>query len=111
MKQTALVRRPKSKGNAAEREVIEILKAHGYPARRNFASGGYGGNDILGGPPGFGIEVKRQERLNIWAAIEQCRAACAPSDTPTVVFRRSRSEWMACLPFEDLLGLIAEARA
>lgn len=103
--------KPRSKGNRAEREVIEILKAHGWPARRNFMSGGYGGADIIGGPPGTSIEVKMVERLNIWAAVEQCKQAASPTDIPVVAFRRSHHEWMACLPLEDLLGLLGRPEA
>ncbi len=109
-RKTPLGRKPRARGNRGELEVVNILKAHGYPAYRNFASGGYGGSDVIG-LPGFAIEVKFQDRLNIWAALEQSREAAAPTETPTVVFRRSRSHWFACLPFEDLLGLIEEAQA
>ncbi len=97
--------KPRSKGNRSELEVIEILKAHGYPAYRNWQSGGQGGNDVLG-LPGFGVEVKNQQRLNIWAAIAQCKDAASPTDIAAVVFRRNNHEWMAAIPFEDLLGLI-----
>ncbi len=109
-RKTPLGRKPKSRGNRAEREIVDILKAHGYPAYRNFASGGYGGSDVIG-LPGFAVEVKMVEKLNIWAAVEQCKQAASPTETPLVAFRRARSPWLACLPLEDLLGLIEEARA
>ncbi len=106
---TPLGRKPKSKGNRGEREIVDILKAHGYPAYRNFASGGYGGSDIVG-LPGMAVEVKMVEKLNIWKALEQGEQAASATDTPTVFFRRNRSRWYAALPLEDLLGLIEEAR-
>lgn len=103
-----IVSKPKGKGNRGEAEVIEILKAHGWSgARRNFASGGYGGSDTVGGPEGCAIEVKRCERAEIWKWIAQCVAAARPTEIPIVVFRRSHSDWQACLPLEDLLPLLA----
>jgi Holliday junction resolvase len=100
-----MVRRPKGKGNAGEREVIDIFNAHGWNARRNFASGGYGGNDLLG-VAGYAIEIKRQERLNIHAAYAQCLAAASPTETPVVVCRRSREPWMAYLELAHLIPLM-----
>ncbi len=107
---TPLGRKPKSRGNRAEREIVDILKAKGYPAYRNFASGGYGGSDIIG-LPGFAVEVKMVEKLNLWKALEQSESAASPTETPCVFFRRNRSRWYAALPLEDLLGLIEEARS
>jgi hypothetical protein len=109
-RKTPLGRKPRARGNRAELEVVNILKGHGYPAYRNFASGGYGGSDVIG-LPGFAVEVKMVERLNVWAALSQCEEAAAPTETPLLVFRRARSPFFACLPFEDLLGLIEEAQA
>lgn len=104
--------KPRSKGARGELAVIDILKAHGYHgARRNWMSGGMGGSDIVNGIPGFGIEVKVQERMNIWACLAQCENAAAATETPTLVFRRNGVRFWAAIPFEDLLGLVAEAQA
>lgn len=109
-RKTPLGRKPKARGNRGELEVVNILKAHGYPAYRNFASGGYGGSDVIG-LPGFAVEVKMVEKLNVWAALAQCEAAASPTETPLLTFRRNRSRWYACVPLEDLLGLVKEAQA
>lgn len=99
----------KTKGAIGENEVKAILVAHGFPlCRRNFASGGQGGNDLIG-VPGYGIEVKRQETTKPWEWYEQCKEAASPTETPVVVFRRSHSDWMALLSFEDLLGIMEAA--
>lgn len=99
----------KTKGQNGEREVQEILRAHGFhECRRNFASGGQGGNDLIG-VPGYGIEIKFQETTKPWEWYEQCKEAASPTETPLVVFRRSRSPWMALLSFEDLLGIMEAA--
>jgi Holliday junction resolvase len=104
-----LGRKPKARGNRAELEIVNILKAHGYQAYRNFASGGYGGSDVIG-LPGFAVEVKMVEKLNVWAALAQCEAAASPTETPLLAFRRNRSRWYAAVPLEDLLGLIRESQ-
>lgn len=98
--------KPRSKGSRAEREVIDILHAHGWPARRNFASGGYGGADIIGGPPGTSIEVKHRETVCIWDWIAQCEEAAMPTDIPLVVHRVNGKPWHAVLPREDLRVLL-----
>lgn len=113
MKQTPLKRKTpiskkgrRGKGAIGENEVKDILIAHGYgDVRRNFASGGYGGSDLIGFH-GYALEVKRQETTKPWEWFEQVKEAASPTETPVVVFRRSRSEWMALLTFEDLLGII-----
>lgn len=102
---------PRSKGNRAEREIIDLLRAHGWPgARRNFQSGGQGGGDVLGGPQDFHVEVKHRERCAIWEWIDQAAGECRPTETPAVFFRRNRSQWYAAIPLEDLLGLLVELR-
>jgi Holliday junction resolvase len=109
-RKTPLGRKPRARGNRGELEVVNILKAHGYPAYRNFASGGYGGSDVIG-LPGFAVEVKMVEALNIWKALAQSEEAASATETPTVVFRRNRSRWYVALPFEDFLGLVEEAQS
>ena len=110
VRKTPLGRKPKARGNRAELEIVNLLKAHGYPAYRNFASGGYGGSDVVG-LPGFAVEVKMVEALNIWKALAQSEEAAAATETPAVFFRRNRSRWYAAIPLEDLLGLIEEAQS
>ncbi len=98
---------PRAKGNRAEREVIDTLRANGWPhAYRNFQSGGQGGGDVLAGPADCHLEVKHRERAAIWEWIAQAEAERRPTDTPVVVFRRNRSGWYAAVPLEDLLELL-----
>lgn len=109
-RRTPLGRKPKSRGNRGEREIVDILKAHGYPAYRNFGSGGYGGGDVLG-LDGYSVEVKYQERLNIWSALAQSKAAASATQTPLVCFRRNHSAWYAALELSELLALIKASQA
>lgn len=96
----------RTKGGTGEREIVEILRAHGFEAaRRNFRSGADGGGDITG-VAGVSIEVKRRERCAIWEWLDQTHHDARPTDIPLLVFRRNRSGWFAALPLEDLLPLL-----
>ena len=85
--------KPHSKGNRAEREVIDLLHAAGWTsARRNFQSGGQGGGDILNGPTDYHLEVKHRERAEIWKWLAQAEARGAShryagSDLPPQSFK------------------------
>lgn len=108
IRRTPLRAKPRSKGNRAEREIIDLLRAHGWTgARRNFQSGGQGGGDVIGGPADCNLEVKHHERCSIWEWIAQSEGDARPTDIPLVLFRRNRSTWYACLPLEELLPLLA----
>ncbi len=97
------------KGAEGEREVVAMLAAHGYGrARRNFGSGSAGGGDVVEGPEGILLEVKRHRgRLDLPAAVRQAESACAPGDVPVVAHRRDGEPWRATLPLADLLELLA----
>ena len=107
IRRTPLRAKPRSKGNRAEREVIDMLKARGWTgAYRNFQSGGQGGGDVIGGPVGVHIEVKHRERASIWEWIAQAEAEARPTDIPLVLFRRNRCGWYAVLEADELLALL-----
>jgi hypothetical protein len=97
------------KGADAEREIIAILHANGWTHAERTSNGrDQGGRgDILAGPPGCHIEIKRQERLNVPKALSQAIADANHLDIPIVIHRPSRHQWMATLPLEDLLDLLA----
>jgi hypothetical protein len=106
-RRTPLRAQSRSKGNRAEREIIDLLRSFGWKgARRNFQSGGQGGGDVIGGPEGVHVEVKHRERCSIWDWIAQAQAEARPTDIPVVFFRRNRSQWYAAVPADELLALI-----
>lgn len=106
-------RAERQKGGCGEREVVDLLKERGYDSRRAPYSGAlYWKGDVLG-LPGYCLEVKRQERLQIPQWLRQAKEQAEksePGTKPLLVFRRSREEWHACLPFSDLLDLMEAAR-
>lgn len=63
----------KKKGKNGELEVARFFRAHGYDARRSaqFCGNNEEGTADVVGVPGIHIEVKRVERLNLDAAMDQ----------------------------------------
>ena len=93
----------KAKGSAGERELCVGLTAHGYPARRNEQRyiGGKGNADVVAeGLERFHFEVKRVERLNVPAAMQQAERD-ADGRIPAVVHRRNRAPWLITMHLED----------
>lgn len=102
-------RMQRDKGARGENEVCQMLHGAGWPhAHRNFASGAAGGSDIARGPQGVCIEVKRTERLRLretWA--QAAEDASKRHDLPVVAHRWNGGPWLAILPLEELLALLA----
>jgi hypothetical protein len=100
--------RERNKGIAGELEIVELLRANGWPrAHRNFDSGSAGGGDVARGPEGVVLEVKRHRgRLDLPAAWRQAVDAAGDHDLPVVAHRRDREPWLATLPLADLLDLL-----
>ena len=95
----------KRKGSAGERELCEYLTAAGFPAHRNEQryTGGKGNPDIdAEGLESLHIEVKRVEKLNVSAAMQQA-GRDAVNRIPVVVHRRNREQWLITLRLDDYL--------
>ena len=99
----------RTKGAAAEREIIQLLREHGWPNAERTSNGRIqlARGDIAHGPEGVHLEIKRHERLNVPLAFDQVRRDASPLDVPVLVHRPSRHDWMATLPLEELLPLLA----
>jgi hypothetical protein len=97
----------RTKGAAAEREVVHIFRASGWPNAERTSNGRQqrGRNDVANGPAGCAIEIKRQEALSVPKALDQLARDSDPLDVPILVHRPSRHAWMATLPLADLLDL------
>lgn len=100
----------KRKGSEGERELCEYLTAAGFPAHRNEQryTGGKGNPDIdAEGLEQLHIEVKRCEKLNVSAAMQQAQAD-AVNRIPVVVHRRSREKWLITMRLQDYLRVKGE---
>lgn len=104
---TLSARARREKGAVAEREVLGLFRAAGWPHAHRTSTGGSqaGLSDLGAGPEGCAVEIKRQEALNVPAAFDQLRRD-AEGRLPILVHRPSRHEWMATLPLADLLPLL-----
>ncbi len=94
------------KGSAGERELAAILRQYGYQAQRG-GSLTYGTVPDVTGLDGIHIEVKRQEALNLLAAIHQAGADAErfQDGLPAVFHRRNRSPWLVTMRLEEWLTL------
>ena len=114
-KASAAGRRAKRRGKVGERELAELLRRWGFAAKRGQQRSGLDQADVIG-LPGWHIECKRVESLNVWAAFGQAaRDAQAAQDrgegevAPLVAARRDRSPWLAVVRLEDFLALLVAA--
>jgi hypothetical protein len=105
----------KRKGSAAERAVVEWLKANGYPyADRRLAGATLDKGDISG-LPGVTIEIKNHARLDLagWTAELEVEMKNDGAWTGTVLHKRKGKgdvgEWYATMPAKVWLALLKKA--
>lgn len=100
------------KGADGEREVMAILREHGYPVERG-GTQSYGERPDLYGLAGVHLEVKRSECARIWDWMAQSKEDSQrfKDGVPTVIFRRNRSDWLICMELTDWLSLYQQAHA
>jgi len=106
----------KAKGRKLQNEVRENL----LMAFKSLQEGdiktavmGEGGRDLIFSPKAeekivFDIEVKNQEKMNIWKSLEQAEknTSVFANRVPLLVFSRNRSKTYCALDFVTLLSLI-----
>ena len=98
-------RKSREKGARGEREWAGQLRdlfgcddAH----RGRQYHGGPDAPDVAKGIPGTHCEVKRTEKLSLYAAIEQALIDCGTTDVPYVAHRRNNEEWLVIVRADDL---------
>ena len=75
----------RNKGKRGELELANLLKEHGFDARRGQQYSGANGDADVEGMPGIHIECKRVERLNIEDAMAQSRRDARTDEIPVVM--------------------------
>lgn len=109
----------KAKGRRAAQEAKDlIIKILSHSVHLNdkledddivVTSSGDTGEDLKLSPAAraifpFNVEVKNQEKLNIWESYDQ---ACTHGNhTPLLIFKRNHQEMLCAMKFEDLLYLM-----
>ena len=95
----------REKGAAGERELANLLQAHGYNTRRGQQFCGANGDADVVGLPGIHIECKRVERLNLYDAMEQSEGDSREGETPVVMHRKNRQDWLVTMRLSDWLEM------
>lgn len=100
----------RERGKRGERYVANRIRERlGIQARRGVQySGGPDSPDVVG-LPGFHIEVKNVNRLDLHGALAQSRADAGEDEVPIVVHHRDREPWYITLDFESFLDLYEKA--
>ena len=95
------------KGVVGEREIAKYLRDHGFTEARRGQQfkGGADSPDVVG-LTGFHVEVKRVERLDLNAAMEQSIRDSAPNEKPIVVHRRNNDYWKVTMRLDDFMEVI-----
>jgi hypothetical protein len=98
----------RAKGKRGEREFIDRHLAAVWPdACRNLDQYGDDKRDVLR-CAGIHWQIKRTERLDLWAAIAQAQTEAIDGDLPVVAFRRNRSAWFCIVEADTLIELLAQ---
>jgi Holliday junction resolvase len=99
-------RMARNKGKRGEREIVKILQAHGWQARRGYqARGGKEEPDVVSNFP-YRIEVKFVENLNIFSAFDQILFDNPHNCDNVLAFRKSNEPWRVALDLEVFLRLV-----
>ena len=103
----------RAKGRKGELEVCRLMGPFWPDACPNLDQFSKDKRDVLN-VPGLHVQVKWNERLRIWEALDQAFSEASPLDTPVLAFRRnwtrshlaSRSSWFGAMDLDDLLPLL-----
>lgn len=99
----------RDKGKRGELEVVELLRRHGFEARRGQQHrGGPDSPDVIHDIPGMAIEVKRRETLSLYPTLEKASddAADDGDKQPVVFHRRSGKPWIVVLYADNFLNIM-----
>ena len=99
----------REKGKRGEREFAALLRDYGLEARRGVQyHGGPNSPDVVGFP-GFHVEVKRTERLDLYGALGQSAKDSSKGETPIVAHRKNGMPWVVIMDFEDFMKAVGYA--
>ena len=98
----------REKGKKGELEAASKIREvfHTEARRGQQFHGGPNSPDIVTGLPGVHFEVKRTETLSLYLAMEQAIRDAAPSETPVVLHRRNKKDWLWICRLEDVPELL-----
>ena len=95
----------RQKGKRGELEAAHLLREYGFEARRGQQFSGANGDPDVVGLPGIHLEVKRVEKLNLEAAMQQSIRDARINEIPIVMHRKNRGQWLVTMTFSDWMKL------
>ena len=98
------------KGKNGELELAHILQSYGYDARRSQQYAGINNDADVIGLPGYHLEVKRVEKLNIDTAMEQSIRDARENEIPIVCHRKNRKQWLVTLRLKDFMEVVVNGK-
>jgi hypothetical protein len=104
-------KKSRNKGKRGELEAAaELRRVLGVAARRGRQFKGTDDSpDLVTGVEGVHFEVKRVERLSLYAAMAQAEEDCVES-VPVVLHKANRKPWVAIVYLDDLPELTEKLR-
>lgn len=97
----------RQKGARAEREIAKILREHGYKdARRGQQYCGTSGDADVVGLPGYHLEIKHVEKLNLESAWQQSVRDAKENEIPIVIHKKNRTPWKVTMSLDTFLKLV-----
>ena len=99
-------KKSQSKGRRGELELCEVLNGYGFHTQPGRPQN-YGTEADLTGIPHLHIECKRQEHLDLLAAVNQSvrDAERFGEGLPVVMHRKNRSPWLVTLKLSDFITI------
>jgi Holliday junction resolvase len=96
----------REKGKRGEREAAKAMAEHlGCVAKRGVQyQGGVDSPDVVHNIPGMHVEVKRTEKVQLQAWMEQA-IRDAGDQIPTVLHRKNNTEWLLTVRLSDAARL------
>ena len=103
----------REKGKRGEREWASVCREHGWDVRRTAQyCGNTGDASDCAGLPGIHQEVKRVERLDLYAAMAQAtRDAAKSGNVPIVAHRKNNCPWLVTMHDMDWTKLYSDSDA
>ena len=103
-------RASRDKGKRFERQIAALLRDRGLDAHRGVQYHGGPDSPDVTGLPGYHIECKAVERLNVHEAFQQSVRDAGEGEVPLVVHKKSREDILVTLRFSDFLDLLEGKR-
>lgn len=97
----------KQKGARGDTKPTNVLKEYGFKTRRGQQYCGANGDADVVGLDYIHIECKRDERLNIYDAIEQAIRDATEYECPAVFHRKNHKPWLVTMTLDQWVLLYA----